>query len=236
MIQVERCKFREVMKKYFFGLLFQISLVASVSAADTSYIVLRVRGLELVPQGLDKGHFFQQQLMSLLQRELRNKSALIISSDDSEKVAAVQFNFAIEINILELHLNDPIINELNSVLSRDVHSNTYKDEAEDLRKEEARVTAEITITEKLVTGILRINAATLKLPEMSTNWNDVFVESYNWENKSATYTGSLQALGIKEKQLIKARALPVPKQELIYRELVQQFVKKASGKIINSMN
>ncbi len=226
------------MNKYFVGLLFllQINLAETVCGADTSYILLRVRGLELIPEGLDKGHFFQQQLLMLLQRELRNKTSLIIASDDSEKVAAVQFNFAIDINILELHLNDPIINEVNNVLSRDVHSNTYKDEAEDLRKEEARVTAEITITEKLVTGILRINAATLKLPEMSTNWNDLFVESYNWENKSATYTGSLQALGIKEKQLVKTRPKPVPKQETIYRELVLQCIKKASLKIISSMN
>lgn len=204
-------------------------------AADTSYFLLRVRGTEQVPATLDKDHYFQQQLIAALQHEWRKKPIIIVSSEDSEQVAKKQFALVIEVNFLEIYINDPIINQQNKSLSRDVHANTYKDETEDLRKQDANVSAEMIITEKSVTALMRVSASTVKLPDAVVNWSEIVAETYLWENKSATYKGSFQALGIKDIELVRSKSRPVPKQEEIYKEVVKQCVNTISGKIPNSL-
>jgi len=221
-------------------LLLLVLLMAVVSgtvlfAADTSYVLLRVRGTEQVPATLDKGHYFQQQLITALQHEWRKKPMVIVSSEDSEQVAKRQFALVIEINFLEVHINDPIINQQNKSLSRDVHANTYKDEAEDLRKQDANVSAEMIITEKAVTALIRVSASTVKLPDAVVNWSEIIAETYMWENKSATYTGSFQALGIKDVELVRSKSRPVPKQEEVYKGVVKQCINTISGKIPNPL-
>ncbi len=216
-------------------LLMQVVSGTILFASDTSYVLLRIRGTDQVPANLDKGHYFQQQLITALQHEWRRKSMVIVSSEDSEQVAKRQFAFVIEINILEIHVNDPIINQQNKSLSRDVHANTYKDEAEDLRKQEATVSAEMIITEKSVTAIMRLSASTVKLPDAFINWSELIAETYFWENKSATYTGSFQALSTKDIELARSKPRPVPKQEDVYKGVVNQCVNNISGKIANTL-
>lgn len=212
-------------------LLIPIVFGTVLFAADTSYVLLRVRGTEQVPANMDKGNYFQQQLIAALQHEWRKKPITIVSSEDSEQVAKRQFALVIEINFLEVHINDPIINQQNKSLSRDVHANTYKDEAEDLRKQDANVSAEMIITEKSVTALMRVSASTVKLPDAVVNWSEIIAETYFWENKSATYTGSYQALGIKDVELVRSKPRPVPRQEEVYKGVVKQCINTISGKI-----
>lgn len=219
-------------------LLLLLMLVVSgtiLHAADTSYVLLRVRGAEQVPANLDKGYYFQQQLITAFQHEWRKKPIIIVSSEDSEQVAKKQFALVIEINFIEVQINDPIINQQNKSLSRDVHANTYKDEAEDMRKQDANVSAEMIITEKSVTALMRVSASTVKLPDAVVNWSEIIAETYLWENKSATYTGSFQALGIKDIELVRSKARPVPKKEEVYKGIVKQCVNTISGKIPNTL-
>ena len=227
---------RQIMK----GLLFFLLILCYgdvVFANDTSYILLRIKGIEQVSENWNTNHFFQRQMHDAIQHEVRKKEFVVVLAEDSPEVrTSRQFAFVIEINILEVLVNEPIIYQQNSSLSRDITTNTYKDETEDLRKEHATVTADVTITEKSVSGILRIRVATFKLPDVSVVWGDLLVESYKWENKSATYTGSYQALSLKELELIKTKSKPVPKPENVYRDLVHQCINKSSKKIASSLH
>jgi len=214
----------------------QMITATSVIASDTNFVLLKIRGMELVPEVWDKGAYLQHQIISTMQHEWKRKSFVIITSDDTARYRSIKPKFAIEINILELHINDPVINQQNKMVSRDVTTNNYRDEAEDQRKEHAAVNADMTILEKSQTGILRISVATVNVPEAVTYWSELLVESYNWENKSATYTGSFQALGSKEVLLVRSKERPVPKPEDIYRDMVRQCINKSSSRIANSIN
>ncbi len=221
---------------YFSFVLLQLISVKTVLAADSSYILLRIKGTEWVPPTLDNGHYLQQQILTTLQSEWKKKPVLIILSNDSLRVQSIQFNFIIEVTILELHVNEPVILQQNLPVSRDVTTNTYKDESEDLKKEHTTVYADLIITEKTMTALLRMGIHTTKLPEAVTLWSEIAAESFNWENKSATYTGSNQALGSKEIILTRTKPKPAPKETDVYRMLVRQCINKYSRQIANSIS
>lgn len=221
---------------YFSFVLLQLISGKTVKASDTSYILLRVRGTEIIPQSLDKSHYLQQQLLITFQNEWKRKEVIVILSDDSLRVASTHFNFAIDINVVEVHVNPSIINQQTRTVSRDVTTNTYKDESEDIRKEHATLYADLTVTEKTMTALLRLSVSTIKLPETIPIWNELIAESFNWENKSATYTGNFQALGSKEIVLTRAKPRPAPAETDVYREMVRQCIDKSSRKIANSIN
>jgi len=221
---------------YFSLVLLQLISGKPVMAADSSYILLRIKGTEWIPPALDNGHYLQQQLLTTLQNEWKKKPVLIILSSDSSRVQSTQFNFIIEITILELHVNEPIILQQTLPVSRDVTTNTYKDESEDLKKAHTTVYADLTITEKSMTALLRMGIHTTKLPEVVSLWSEIAAESFNWENKSATYTGSNQALGSKEIILTRTKPKPTPKDTDVYRTLVRECINKYSRQIANSIS
>jgi hypothetical protein len=221
---------------YFSILLIQLFFLNNVLAGDTSFVLLRIRGIELIPTELDNGHYLKQQLVTSLQNEWKGKTVILISSDDSLQVASKQINYTIEVNIIELHVNEPIISQQTRSVSRDVTTNTYKDEAEDLRKEHTTVYADLTVTEKSVNALLRLSIYTTKFPETFALWNEVVDGSFNWENKSATYSGSYQALGSKEIVLVKTKPKPAPKEIEVYKDVVRQCINKSSRKIAQSIS
>ena len=216
--------------------LFQIISHKPAIAADTSYVLLRIQGTELIPPELDNGNYLKQQLLTTLHSEWKRRAVVIILSEDSLRVNSTRFNFVIEVKILELHVNAPVILQLNLSVSRDVTTNTYKDESEDLKKEHTTVYADMIITEKSMTALIRMGIYTTKLPEVVTVWSDIFAESFDWENKSATYTGNYQALGSKEIVLTKTQPKPTPKELEVYRTVVRQCINKTSRQIANSIN
>jgi len=215
--------------------LLQLISGKPVIAADSSYILLRIKGKEWVPPVLDNGHFLQQQILTTLQNEFKKKPVLIILSDDSLQAQSTRFNFIIEVTILELHVNEPVILQQNLSVSRDVTTNTYKDESEDLKKEHTTVYADMIITEKSMSALLRMGIHTTKLPEVVTLWSEIVAESFNWENKSATYTGNYQALGSKEIVLARTKPKPTPKETEVYKAMVRQCINKSSRQIANSI-
>ena len=217
-------------------ILIQFIFNKPVIAADTSYVLLRIQGTELIPPEIDNGHYLKQQLLTTLHSEWKRKAVVIILSEDSLRVNSTRFDFIIEVKIIELHVNSPIILQQNLSVSRDVTTNTYKDESEDLKKEHTTVYADMTITEKSMTALLRMGIYTTKLPEVVTVWGDIVAESFNWENKSATYTGNYQALGSKEIILTKTKPKSTPKEIEVYRTVVRQCINKISSQIANSIN
>ncbi len=221
---------------YFSILLIQLFFLNNVLAVDTSFVLLRIRGIELIPTELDNGHYLKQQLVTSLQNEWKGKTVILISSDDSLQVASKQINYTIEVNIIELHVNEPIISQQTRSVSRDVTTNTYKDEAEDLRKEHTTVYADLTVTEKSMNALLRLSIYTTKFPETFALWNEVVDGSFNWENKSAAYSGSYQALGSKEIVLVKTKPKPAPKEIEVYKDVVRQCINKSSRKIAQSIS
>lgn len=227
-----------IMKPFIFFLLFfaQLLSVSTALAGDTSYVLLRIHGNDQIAASWDKGNYLEHQFITALQRELRKKELLVLPWADSQRVSSPNLVYIIEINILEAQVNEPITNQRNNFLSRNVHTNTYKDETEDLHKVEATVTAEMIVTEKQVTAILRMRIAVIKLPEAVTSWSELVVESYKWENKSATYTGSVQALTNKELELIRAKPKPIPRQDEVYKEIVKQCVIKSTAKIAAALH
>ena len=221
---------------YFSILLFQLFFFNNVLAGDTSYVLLRIRGIELIPPELDNGHYLKLQLMTTLQNEWRKKAVVLIPSDDSSQVNSRQINFTVEVSIVELHVNEPIISQQTRSVSRDVTSNTYKDEAEDLRKEHTTVYADLTVTEKSMNALLRLSIYTTKFPEAISLWSEIVDGSFTWENKSATYSGSYQALGSKEIVLVKTKPKPAPKEIEVYKDVVRQCINKSSRKIAQSIS
>ena len=220
---------------YFSILLIQLFFVNKSIAGDSIYILLRIQGAELVPPELDNGNYLKQQLLIALHNEWKRKEVVIILSEDSLRVHSTQFNFVIELKILELHVNPPIVNQQTNSVSRDVTTNTYKDETEDLRKEHTTVYADLTVTEKFMTALLRIAIYTSKLPESVALWSEMVDGSFNWQNKSATYSGSYQALSSKDIFLVKTKPRPAPAEIEVYKDVVRQCINKSSRKIAQSI-
>ena len=221
---------------FFSFVLLQLISNKTVIASDTSYVLLRIQGTDLVPPELDNGHYLKQQFLTTLHSEWKKKAVVIILSDDSLRVNSTRFNFVIEVKILELHVNAPVILQQNLSVSRDVTTNTYKDESEDLKKEHTTVYADMTITEKSMTALLRLGIYITKIPGAVTVWSEIVAESFNWENKSATYTGNFQALGSKEIILARTKPKPTPKETEVYRTLVRQCINKTSRQIASSIS
>lgn len=216
-------------------LLIQLFFVNKSIAGDTTYILLRIQGTELVPPEIDNGSYLKQQLLTALHNEWKRREVVIILSDDSLRVHSTQFNFVIELKILELHVNPPVVNQQTNTVSRDVTTNTYKDETEDLRKEHTTVYADLTVTEKSMNALLRMGIYTSKLPEAVALWSEIVDGSFNWQNKSATYTGSYQALGSKEILLVKTKPRPSPAETEVYKDVIRQCISKSSRKIAQSI-
>jgi hypothetical protein len=80
-----------------------------------------------------------------------------------------------------------------------------------------------------------MTVSTTHLPEANTIWEEIFTESFKWENNTATYTGSHQALGYKELELVRNKVKPIPTPETIYESLIKHWTDKSSAKIANSL-
>lgn len=218
------------------GWLFFSLLLLSPSflmAGDSAFVLVQVHGLTERSASFNKGHFLEKQLISNLKKDLKKMPVRFFTVEDS--AASPVFNFSLVLNVLELNIDEPIINQVLKTISNEINANNYRDEAEDLKKQHAVVSADITILEKTVTAFLRITVSTIQLPQVSTLSENVFTDSYKWENKSATYTGSFQALGYKEVELVRNKEKPVPEPQAVFETLIKQWANKYSAKIAGSL-
>lgn len=203
---------------------------------DTVQILVRIKGLEQIPAQWNHDRFLQQQFASILRKDIRKKEAHIVFADDSAEVIRQSFQFILEMNVLELRVNDPVINQQNRPVSRDVTTNTYSDETEDSRKQHTTVYADLTVYEKSISGMFRFTIATIRMPEVITSWNDIIVETYQWENSYGTYTGSFQALSSKDISLVKSKPRNMPAADQVFKDMVRAAFNKSSKKIADSLH
>lgn len=202
-------------------------------ASDSTYVLVQVRGLYGHDSALNKGHMLERQMILELRKQLKKRPVSFLLPEDL--VDGRSYTYSIVLNVLELHIDEPVINQLMKTLSQEVIANNYRDEAEDIRKVHAIVSADLSITERSVTGFIRMTVSTTRLPEASTLWEEMFTESFRWENNTATYTGSHQALGYKELELVRNKVKPVPPPDSIYESLVKHLTDKSSSKIAGSL-
>ncbi len=206
------------------------------SEGDTLYVLIRIKGMELVSGDWNHGDYLQHQLVAALKKDFRKRPAEFIFQTDNAQPIPGQSNYILDLTILELHVNEPVINQQNRSVSRDVTTNTYSDEAEDVRKQHTTVYADMVVYEKSVNAIVRIAVSATRLPELQSGWNEVLAESYKWENKSATYTGNFQAMGSKDIELVRSKARPVPSSDQVYKDMIREIFVKNSRKIVNNLH
>lgn len=216
-------------------LLLPFAAEAETSLQDTSYVLLRLQGTHADFKQWDKGEYLLHQLQTLLRKELHQKNLLLISETDTLQATLHPMQAIIYINILELTIQEPVLNQMSRSVSREITANNYSDETEDLRKQHAMVYADLVISEKSVSSLLRVSVSVIQMPEATTRWNELFAESFAWENRSATYTGSFEALGSKDIQLVRAKARPVPPSVDIYKTLIHQWLDKATRKLVQAL-
>lgn len=221
------------MRASLFLLFFCCLLSGMALASDSTYVLVQVRGLYGNDSALNKGHLLERQLILELKKQLKKKPVSFLLQEDLS--AGQSYNYSIVLNVLELHIDEPVINQLMKTFSQEVIANNYRDEAEDIRKVHAIVSADLSITERTVTGFIRMTVSTTRLSDASTIWEELSTESFKWENKTATYTGSQQALGYKELELVRNKVKPLPTPETIYESLVKHWTDKSSSKIAGSL-
>lgn len=221
------------MRALLISICFTCLLVGVVTANDSTYVLIQSRGLYGNDSVLNKGHMLEKQLIIELKKQLKKKPVVFLLPEDI--VEGQTYTYSVVLNVLELHIDEPVINQMMKTLSQEVIANNYRDEAEDIRKVHAIVSADLSITERSVTGFIRMTVSTTRLPEASTTWEEVFTESFKWQNNTATYTGSQQALGYKELELVRNKVKPTPTPETIYESLVKHWTDKSSAKIANSL-
>ena len=221
------------MRALFLIFCFSSLLFGVVNASDSTYVLVQARGLNGRDSAFNKGHMLEKQLILELKKQLRKKPVSFLLSEDITE--GHPYNYSIVLNVLELHIDEPVINQLMKTFSQEVIANNYRDEAEDIRKVHAIVSADLSITERSVSGFIRLTVSTTQLPAASTVWEEVFTESYKWENNTATFTGSQQALGYKELELVRNKVKPLPSPETVYEALVKHWTDKSSAKIANSL-
>lgn len=221
------------MRALLLTLCFSSLLFVVVTASDSTYVLVQARGLNGRDSVFNKGHMLEKQLILELKKQLKKKPVSFLLPEDISD--GHSYNYSIVLNVLELHIDEPVINQLMKNFSQEVIANNYRDEAEDIRKVHAIVSADLTITERLVSGFIRLTVSTTQLPATSTVWEEIFTESFKWENNTATYSGSQQALGYKELELVRNKVKPIPTPEMVYEALVKHWTDKSSAKIANSL-
>lgn len=207
-----------------------------ISGEDTLHVLVRIKGMDLITEEWNKGEYLQHQFVAAMKKDLKKHPFEFRFQTDTAHSIPPEIQYVIDLNIIELRINEPVVGQQNRPVSRDVTTNTYSDEAEDLRKQHTTLYADLTVTEKSVNALIRINASVTMMPEVTTKWSDLLVESYKWENKSATYTGSFQALGSKDIELVRSKAKPLPTSEQIYKEMIREIFVKNSRKLSDNLH
>ena len=190
--------------------------------------------MEWVKEDWNKSHFLEQQIAASIKKTHNKIPVRLINVTDTNSLGPISYNYELDIDILELRINEPVELQQNRSLSRDVNTNNYSDEAEDLRKSHTTVYADFTQYEKSINALFRVAISTNHLPDMNSTLNEVVAESFTWESKYATYSGNFLALGTKEAQLSKTKPKPVPSTEQIFKDLCRQIFNKSSKKIADS--
>lgn len=203
---------------------------------DTLRVLVRIKGMELVSEEWNHGEYLQHQFVAALKKDFKKRPVEFRFQQDTIRSIEKDIQFVIDLNIVELRVNEPVVGQQTTPVSRQVTTNNYSDEAEDLHKQHTTVYADLTMTEKSVTALVRILVSTTRMPEVITTWNDLLVESYKWENKSATYTGSFQALGSKDIELVRSKAKPVPTAGQVYKEMIREIFVKNSRKLVDNLH
>jgi hypothetical protein len=201
---------------------------------DTIYVLLKLRGMDLVNEAWNKNHFVEQQIVSAVRKTSKKAPVRIISVEDTAQLGNLPYAYQIDLHILELRVNEPVVLQQNKSLSREVNTNNYSDEAEDLRKSHTTVYADFTQFEKTMDGLLRISISSTRVQDFTNIWTDVLVETFKWESQYGTYTGNFLALGTKEVQLSRTKPKPVPTQEQVFKDLIRQVLNKSSKNITDS--
>lgn len=226
------------MKTFFFFVLISCGnfLPAYSQSNDTIYVLLKLRGMDLVNETWNKNHYIEQQVSSSIRKSNKKAPVSIIPVDDTAHLEKRTYAYLVDLNIMELRVNEPVVLQQNKSLSRDVNTNNYSDEAEDLRKSHTTVYADFTQFEKTMDGFLRVSISSTRLHDFISTWTDVFAESFKWESQYGTYTGNFLALGSKEVQLSRTKPKPVPTQEQVFKDLIRQVVNKSSKNIADSFH